>query len=161
LIWIAPVTSDSCDNQLNLLESARNRWSAKPKAMNQTTEPDIRIKRVLHPTDSSEASTVAFHHALRVTLLTKSKLNILSVASDRSEWEGFPGIRETLERWQLLPKGSPPSAVPKLGINARKIVAENKDPVDAVLRFLKSRPVDLIIVKEYCATRACLCSLYP
>lgn len=117
--------------------------------MNQTTQPDMQIKRVLHPTDFSEASTVAFHHALRVTLLTKSKLTILSVASDMSEWEGFPGIRETLERWQLLPKGSAPSAVPKLGINARKIIAEHKDPVEAVLRFLKARPVDLIVLATH------------
>ncbi len=46
-------------------------------------------KIVLHPTDFSKASTVAFHHALKVTLLTKPKLTILSVASEGSEWEDF------------------------------------------------------------------------
>lgn len=104
------------------------------------------IKTVLHPTDFSESSTVAFHHALKVTLLTKSKLNILSVAAEGTEWEDFPGIRETLERWQVLPKGSPRSAVTKLGIDPRKIVAKDKDPFTAVLRFLKMKPVDLIVL---------------
>ena len=107
------------------------------------------IKRVLHPTDFSKASTVAFNHALKVTLLTKSKLTILSVAADGTEWEDFPGIRETLERWQLLPKGSPRSAVPKLGIDARKIIPEYKDPVEAVLRYVKMRAVDLIVLATH------------
>ena len=117
--------------------------------MNQTTTPDLPIKSVLHPTDFSEASTVAFHHALKVTLLTKSRLDILSLASEESEWEDFPGVRETLERWQLLPKGSPRSAVPKLGIDARKIIPEYKDPVEAVLRFVTMHPVDLIVLATH------------
>lgn len=117
--------------------------------MNQTTEPGLPIKSVLHPTDFSEASTVAFHHALKVTLLTKSKLTILSVASEGSEWEDFPGVRQTLERWQLLPKGSPRSAVPKLGIDAQKLIPEYKDPVEAVLRFLKVHHVDLIVLATH------------
>ena len=107
------------------------------------------IKTVLHPTDFSESSTVAFHHALKVTLLMKSKLNILSVAAEGTEWEDFPGIRETLERWQLLPKGSPRSAVAKLGIDPRKIVPRDKDPVTAVLRFLEMKPVDLIVLATH------------
>jgi len=107
------------------------------------------INTVLHPTDFSERSAVAFHHALKVTLLTKSKLNILGVAGEGTEWEDFPGIRETLERWQVLPKGSPRSAVAKLGIDPRKIVAKDKDPVTAVLRFLEMKPVDLIVLATH------------
>jgi nucleotide-binding universal stress UspA family protein len=103
-----------------------------------------KIKRVLHPTDFSEGSAVAFQHALKITLLTKSKLNILGLGGEGSE--EFPGVRETLERWQLLPKGSPRSAVPKLGIDARKIIADRNDPAEAVLRFLESRPVDLVVL---------------
>ena len=117
--------------------------------MGQTTRADVPIKAVLHPTDFSEASTVAFHHALKVTLLTKSKLSILSIESDGPEWEDFPGIRETLERWQLLPKGSPRSAVGRLGMDARKIIPEYSDPVEAVLRFLKTHEVDLIVLATH------------
>jgi nucleotide-binding universal stress UspA family protein len=117
--------------------------------MEPTNQTDMTIKAVLHPTDFSESSTVAFHHALKVTLLTKSKLSILSVAAEGAEWEDFPGIRETLERWQLLPKGSPRSAVTKLGIDPRKIVPRDKDPVTAVLRFLEMKPVDLIVLATH------------
>jgi nucleotide-binding universal stress UspA family protein len=105
---------------------------------------------VLHPTDFSEGSRVAFHHALKAALLTKSMLTLLNVSPDGStEWADFPGVRETLERWGLLPAGSPRSAVAQLGINARKIVARDDDPVDAVLGYLKQHQVDLIVLATH------------
>ena len=104
------------------------------------------IKNVLHPTDFSEVSTVAFYHALKVSLLTKSKFSIMSLDSDGAEWEDFPSIRKTLEQWQLLPKLSPRSAVAELGIRASKIIPDHKDPVEAVLGFLKTHAVDLIVL---------------
>lgn len=105
------------------------------------------ISSVLHPTDFSEASLVAFNHALRVAMLAHSKLTLLHVSSDRnSKWSNFPGIRETLERWGTLPKGSPRSAVGELGIEARKVVASENDPVDAVMRYLHEYPADLIVL---------------
>src|SRR5678815_1415001 len=104
--------------------------------MTQTAGPGFSIIRsVLHPTDFSESSLVAFHHALKAALSTKSKLTLLHVASD-AEWSRFPGIRETLERWGVLPEGSPKSAVGELGITASKVVANEGSPVDAVLRYL-------------------------
>jgi len=116
--------------------------------INQTIEPHAPIKAVLHPTDFSEGSAIAFQHALRLALLTKSKLKILSVASDGSE-KNFPGVRETLERWQLLPKDSPRSALAKLGIDACKITSKHNDPVEAVLKFLKARPIDLVVLATH------------
>jgi nucleotide-binding universal stress UspA family protein len=104
------------------------------------------IKNVLHPTDFSEVSTVAFYHALKVSLLTKSKFSIMSLDSDGAEWEDFPSIRKTLERWQLLPQSSPRSAVAELGIRASKIIPDHKDPVEAVVGFLKTHAVDLIVL---------------
>lgn len=116
--------------------------------MVQTTKPDAAIiDSVLHPTDFSEGSRVAFHHALKVALLAKSSLTLLNVSPDGSAaWSDFPGVRETLERWGLLPKGSQKSAVGELGINARKVVAHESDPVEAVLRYLKKHPADLIVL---------------
>lgn len=105
------------------------------------------IKSVLHPTDFSEASLVAFNHALRLAMLVQSKLTLLNVSGDRpSQWSNFPGIRETLERWGTLPKGSPRSAVGELGIEASKVVASENDPVDAVMRYLGEHPSDLIVL---------------
>ena len=105
------------------------------------------VESVLHPTDFSEGSRVAFHHALKVAMLTRSKLTLLHVASDdNSEWSHFPGIRETLERWGALPKGSDKAAVAKLGVQARKVVASEGEPVDMVVNYLGQHPADLIVL---------------
>ena len=114
--------------------------------MTQTLGPGFSIiGSVLHPTDFSESSLVAFHHALKAALSAKSNLTLLHVASD-AEWSRFPGIRETLERWGVLAKGSPKSAVGQLGIAASKVVANEGAPVDAVLRYLEKHPADLIVL---------------
>jgi len=105
------------------------------------------IESVLHPTDFSESSLIAFHHALKAALAAKSKLTLLHVSTDgTSEWSNFPGVRETLERWGELPKGSPKAAVGKLGIDPRKILAAEREPVEAVIRYLEKHPADLIVL---------------
>jgi nucleotide-binding universal stress UspA family protein len=116
--------------------------------MTQATGPGFSIIRsVLHPTDFSEGSLVAFHHALKAAMSAKSSLTLLHVSSDQeSQWSDFPGIRETLERWGVLPEGSPKSAVAELGINAGKVVANQSGPVEAVLRYLEKHPTDLIVL---------------
>ncbi len=61
---------------------------------------------ILHPTDFSEGSMLAFCHALKIAVEYKASLSILHVDSERSEdarWEDFPGVRATLQRWGLLP----------------------------------------------------------
>jgi nucleotide-binding universal stress UspA family protein len=108
------------------------------------------IESVLHPTDFSEGSKVAFHHALKAALLARSRLILLNVSPEgTSVWSDFPGVRETLERWGLLPKGSPRSAVAELGIDAVKVVVQKDDPVEAVLDFLRRHPADLIVLATH------------
>src|SRR5262245_9435639 len=108
------------------------------------------IESVLHPTDFSEGSKVAFYHALKATLLARSKLTLLNVSTEgTSAWADFPGVRETLERWGLLPKGSPRSAVSQLGIDANKVVVQKDDPVEAVLGYLRKHPADLIVLHTH------------
>lgn len=108
------------------------------------------IDHVLHPTDFSEGSRAAFFHALKAALLAKAKLTLLHVAADEEfEWSDFPGVREALERWGLIPSGSPRSAVPKLGIDVRKVVARDRDPVRAVLAYLAEHPADLIVLATH------------
>jgi nucleotide-binding universal stress UspA family protein len=58
-------------------------------------------------------------------------------------------VRETLERWGLLPKGSPRSAVSQLGIDPIKVVVQKDDPVEAVLGYLKKHPADLIVLHTH------------
>ncbi|HEX6649099.1 MAG TPA: universal stress protein [Pyrinomonadaceae bacterium] len=105
------------------------------------------IESVLHPTDFSEGSLVAFHHALKAAILAKTRLTLLHVSTEGdSKWSQFPGVRETLERWGMLPKGSLKSAVGELGIDARKVVANESEPVEAVIRYLLKHPADLIVL---------------
>src|SRR5688572_8780958 len=71
-----------------------------------------RIESIFHPSDFSEASAVAFDHALKIALASRAALNMLHVAADPdADWSDFPGVRATLERWRLIPPGSPKSAV--------------------------------------------------
>ena len=61
----------------------------------------------------------------------------------------FPGVRETLDRWEILPKDSPRSAVPQLGIGVTKVVADPSDPVGAVLNYAERHFIDLIVLATH------------
>jgi nucleotide-binding universal stress UspA family protein len=106
------------------------------------------LEFILHPSDFSEASRVAFAHALKAALIAKSVLTLVHVAapSEKVDWSEFPGVRETLERWKLLPPHSSKSAVPKLGIDVKKFVGHDKDPVGSILRYLEMHPTELIVL---------------
>ena len=116
--------------------------------MSQTNRPEtVRLKSIFHPSDFSAASEVAFAHALKIALVAGTELALFHVESSPSaKWQDFPAVRDTLERWKLLPKGSPRSAVGQLGIDVEKVILSSKDPVKGCLGFLKKRPVDLIVL---------------
>jgi nucleotide-binding universal stress UspA family protein len=108
---------------------------------------DVKIESIFHPSDFSEASEIAFAHALKIALVAKANLSLLHVAAEPgADWEDFPGVRDTLERWNLIPKGSPRSAVGKLGIGVEKVLAVGKDPVKVCLGYLERNPADLIVL---------------
>ena len=108
---------------------------------------EIKLQCIFHPSDFSEASEVAFAHALKIALVARAKLTMLHVeATPSADWQDFPGVRDTLERWGLIPRGSPKSAVGKLGIEIDKVIAASKDPVKACLGFLEKHPTDLMVL---------------
>ena len=108
------------------------------------------IRRVLHASDFSEASLVAFAHALKAALISKSELVLIHISDeDQRERTEFPGVRETLERWKLLPLGSPRSAVAELGIDVAKIIGRGSDPVEGVLEFIEQHGADLIVLSTH------------
>jgi nucleotide-binding universal stress UspA family protein len=114
----------------------------------ESTAPTIRT--VLHPSDFSEASMVAFAHALKAALISKSKLVLIHVSDeDQRHWTEFPGVRETLARWKLLPAGSPRSAVAKLGIDVVKVIGHASDPVKGVLGYVEQHGADLIVLATH------------
>ena len=108
------------------------------------------IDSILHPSDFSAASEVAFAHALKAALIAKAHLTVMHVSPGMTaEWTDFPGVRETLARWGLLLQDSPRSAVPALGIDVRKVVAYEHDPVKSVLAFLERHPANLIVLATH------------
>lgn len=119
--------------------------------MNQDPEYKFPIvDSILHPSDFSAGSLTAFHHALKTAIIAKSKFTILHVSPEAAAaWTDFPGVRETLERWGILPPGSPKSAVPQLGIDVRKAIARDASPAKSVLRYLEEHPADLIVLATH------------
>jgi nucleotide-binding universal stress UspA family protein len=109
------------------------------------------LDTILHPSDFSEASRVAFAYALKAALIAKARLTLLHVAAAgaESDWHEFPGVRETLERWGLLPPNSPSRAVPKLGIDVRKVTGHDSDPIRSVLGYLEQHQTDLIVLAPH------------
>src|SRR5215831_7677592 len=107
--------------------------------------------RVLHPTDFSVASEIAFLHALKLTLVAQGQLYVLHVSHHDGDvgWGNFPGVREALERWRVLPAGSPPHAVGDLGIEVEKVEAAGDDPVLATHDFLQRHPADMIVLATH------------
>lgn len=106
-----------------------------------------RIEAIFHPSDFSEASEIAFLHALKVALVTRAELTMLHVDPGYdADWGDFPGVRSTLERWGLIPAGSAKGAVGGLGIQVQKIIASSRSPVRACLDFVDKHPPDLIVL---------------
>jgi nucleotide-binding universal stress UspA family protein len=62
-------------------------------------------------------------------------------------WIDSPRIRETLERWGMLEKDSPRSAVhEKLSLSIAKLNVRSDDPLNAILDHVEQRPTDLIVL---------------
>ena len=108
----------------------------------------VKVESIFHPSDFSKASHVAFAHALKMALVAKAKLSMLHAASTSdADWQDFPGVRDTLERWGLLPKNSPSTAVvDMMGIEVSKVLSKGRDPVKACLAYLEKNPADLIVL---------------
>jgi nucleotide-binding universal stress UspA family protein len=113
--------------------------------------PPIPINTIFHPTDLSEASFVAFVHALKIALLAQSELTILhasNTSGDQVSWKDFPGVRQTLERWGVLPKGSPGRAIAELGMEVEKITGRGGKPLKAVTNYLQENPAQLVVLSS-------------
>jgi len=106
-----------------------------------------RISSIFHPSDFTEASEIAFVHALRIALIARASLTMLHVDPGYdADWDDFPGVRTTLERWGLIARNSAKHAVTELGIDVQKIIASDRSPVKASLNFLQKHPADLIVL---------------
>jgi nucleotide-binding universal stress UspA family protein len=116
-----------------------------------TQSPPPIIDSVLFPADFTEPGGVAFAHALKAALVARTRLTLLHVAPKGAdaEWADFPGVRQMLERWKLIPPHSQKAAVPELGIDVVKVVRHGDDPARAVLHFLDAHLTDLIVLAPH------------
>src|SRR3954470_20872137 len=120
-----------------------------------TADPDPEtmrpiIRHVLHASDFSAARRAAFAHALKAALIARGKLTLIHMTEDdKRDWSEFPGVRETLERWGILPAGSSREAVSELGIDVAKIIGHGSDPVGGVLHYLEDHAADVIVLAPH------------
>jgi len=103
------------------------------------------VRSVLHPTDLTPDSEIAFQHALAIALRRRTSLTLLHVKG-LSRGGRFPSVRETLERWGLLEEGSSRSDVfDNFNIRIKKLVVKGR-PLPVILQYLEQGYVDLVVV---------------
>lgn len=105
---------------------------------------------VLHPTDFSATSEIAFAHALAVAIRNKANLTILHVSQEDEEefdWKAFPSVRKMLEQWGVLEAGSRRRDVgDKVGIEVNKVVGKDKNIVNSIVGLKDVENVDLMVM---------------
>jgi nucleotide-binding universal stress UspA family protein len=117
-----------------------------------TAEPLIRI---LHPSDFSRASQIAFAHALKISLKSQAELEIVHVEPHKLgkekdvHWSEFPGVRATLAHWKILPADAQADEVAKLGLRVKKILHSESDPLAAISHYCASHPPDLLVLATH------------
>jgi nucleotide-binding universal stress UspA family protein len=109
------------------------------------------IRSIVHPTDFSELSGVAFAHALRIALATKSRLHLLHISQhDTGGALAFPHARRLLEQWGLSEEGAPPWEIAaKLGIEIHNSCVKWQQPAEGIVGFLRQHPCDLIVLATH------------
>ena len=112
------------------------------------------IGSILHLTDFSRGSEVAYAHALRLAVGVQGSLEILHVEREAEEdgetsWDRYPTVRDTLCRWQLLPAGAKRSDVARLGVRISKSICRAGEAVTGVLEHLERRDTDLAVMATH------------
>lgn len=114
-----------------------------------STEAPPFVETVLHPSDFSPGSEIAFEHALAIALQSRARLTIFHSEGKghHGDWDQFPGVRDTLSRWHLLPAGSSRDEVfEKLSLDVRKVQATGKKPLQAIVDYVAEHAVQLIVL---------------
>jgi nucleotide-binding universal stress UspA family protein len=100
---------------------------------------------VVVPTGFDGDDARAFAHGLRLAQAMGTSMshlhrgNMMALSSDL-------GVRSVLERWGELPPGSRPEDVAVLGFWVRKLGVQKGDVRHAVIEFVKSHALDLLVI---------------
>jgi nucleotide-binding universal stress UspA family protein len=109
------------------------------------------IRSILHPTDFSDLSGVAFAHALRIALACRSKLHLLHVAQhDTGGALAFPQVRRLLVQWGLSEDDDAPWMIAsKLGIEVETTRIRWQEPTKGIIGFLRDHSCDLVVLATH------------
>jgi nucleotide-binding universal stress UspA family protein len=105
------------------------------------------VDSVLHPTDRSEASERAFHHALAIAIRRSAHITLLHAKGRRAtdNWPGFPSVRSKLAEWRSA--GTTEALEERIQrTHISKLEVTIPDPVAASLGLLDERRVDMIVL---------------
>jgi nucleotide-binding universal stress UspA family protein len=115
-----------------------------------TTAPARDRPSILAPIDLSSESSTAFQHALALALAYEARLTILHVGPEHHRdvpWSRYPSVRAALAAWGRIPPDSPREAVARAtGIEVHKASMRDRDPAEGLVRYLRSRAVDLLVL---------------
>lgn len=116
-----------------------------------STIPALPLSRIFHPSDYTQASDIAFAHALKLALITKAELRLMHVAieDDDDDWHDFTSVRATLAQWGVLPADSAREEVGRLGLSVKKVQATQRNPVKAILYYLERHPAELLVLATH------------
>jgi len=129
---------------------AQKRRAAQPQATGGRRDVPVLdfVDNVFHPTDLTEASDVAFAHALRIALAAKARLDIFHVTKRKNgnTVHEFPKIMDTLREWNAIPEDSTQDDLRKLGFFYQKVVGYHDNAVSSILAYLRDHPSDIIVL---------------
>ena len=106
-----------------------------------------RVDFVLHPTDLSQASERAFHHALAIAIRSCTQFTLLHAVGRRStdNWADFPSVRSKLAEWRAA--GTTEALEGRLGqASISKVEVDVRDPVAASIQYIDRNAVDMVVL---------------
>ncbi len=94
---------------------------------------------------------MAFAHALRIALATRSKLHLLHISQhDTGGALAFPHARRLLAQWGLSEEDAPPWEIAaELGIEIHNSSVKWQQPAEGIVGFLRQHPCDLIVLATH------------
>lgn len=108
------------------------------------------VESILCATDFSAAGLNAFAHALMMALTLRCEFTLFHAGDGEDadqEWSLIPGVREVLERWGYLEKGSSRREVfDKVAVRVRKVYVQTRNALGELADFLEEEPVDLVVI---------------
>jgi nucleotide-binding universal stress UspA family protein len=110
--------------------------------------PRAGFKAILHPTDFSHLSGLAFAHALRIALASKAKLHLIHVTPQEPDIAlAFPHARRLLAQWGFCDDADTPSTIErKLGVSVYNTRIRSREPVQPILQVLRDSHFDLVVL---------------